>query len=1027
MVRLDDLKADIKEVTSEFKQHKIGIVGLSLIVFMVTIGLLAPVLAPGVAGEWSPGARRWRDNPASSPPVWLDWITRDDYARHTVEEWDDEVELSEWSYFESGKTSFNADLTFDELGDSRIEVRHGNRTLRDTAVRVTERPGIDNVTVENLNVEPVEGADWDFTPVPVTITADLIHDGTVEENRTLELEIIGDTVDYSWTLTPGEERQIEASHTFQLDGVYPVILGERVEVVTVGVGGNVEIIDFNLEETGDLEATMEAEVRNVGIEEETLQLRVMREGTQLTQERFDIEAGEQRSIIHTETFDIEGTYDFILGPERDSITFEQEEDTTAQAMGFSGSPDEHWEDEDESEEEMSLQQEDGSGLLVDPIDVPDEVTIGELVTVTVDIESYEEEAQEVSLWQDGEFVRDAVVPAGGDVRGHEITIPYEMNADRPPREIYMEYWGHAEMYRHRYIEISRPTHPWEFEEWTGDYEATEENITINMDEDKDIIAHFGEVKYEVRTTTLGNGTVEFEPDQRWYERGEEVTIEAVPETDAEGWDWEFSHWTGDYPEGEQYEEEITLEMDHDKSLRAAFQREGDAEYDLTFDVGDNGTVNLDGEEYGPGTHTYTGTEGEAVLLEAVPDEDHQFDLWSGDLSIREEEVSILLDEDKEVTASFDDQITYSLDITERGQGVVDIEPYQVNYEPGTEVTLSATPQDIMVMDDFDRGDRAGDIHEGITSVRRGDIRDRVYTQAFGWVTRQTDMEREDVARQADTHVTETIFSKRNENWLNDPDPLKGEYELTIRVDGIDIEIEEAHVTFSGAVYGVLGTDGSRRDIFQGWVWGARYGLYAGGIVALATILFSTSFGMTSAYYGGWVDEFMQRLNEVVMGIPTLPILIIVLQFWRRDINAFVLIYSLLMWRGAAKVIRSRGLQVAKDTYIEAAESLGSGSARIISKHMIPQILPYAIAQAALLVPVVIMAEAGLHILGLGDPGIVTWGTILNDAWDANVVMNWRESWFWILFPGLGMILVGFGFIATGMAIERIINPKMKQR
>jgi len=325
--------------------------------------------------------------------------------------------------------------------------------------------------------------------------------------------------------------------------------------------------------------------------------------------------------------------------------------------------------------------------------------------------------------------------------------------------------------------------------------------------------------------------------------------------------------------------------------------------------------------------------------------------------------------------------------------------------------------------------KEGEFRETITTMRRMSIRDNLYEQMQAYLRRQ-DFDWADPGAR-DINPVYSIFGQANENWLRDPDPLKGQYNITIDITAENLGggegLDQADVHIGGAVYGVFGTDRDRRDIFLGWVWGARFGLYAGGLVALTTILFSTTYGMTSAYYGGWVDEFMSRIHEIVMGIPTLPILIIVLEFYSRSINMFVLIYALLMWRGAARVIRARGLQVAQDTYIEAAESLGSGSARIITKHMIPQILPYAIAQAALLVPIVIMAEAGLHILGLGDPGIVTWGTILNDARSAHAVMNYQESWFWILFPGIGMVIIGFGFISTGMALERIINPEMKQR
>lgn len=342
---------------------------------------------------------------------------------------------------------------------------------------------------------------------------------------------------------------------------------------------------------------------------------------------------------------------------------------------------------------------------------------------------------------------------------------------------------------------------------------------------------------------------------------------------------------------------------------------------------------------------------------------------------------------------------------------------------------------MLELEELRRGDREGEFRETISVYRRMRIRDNVRDQVSTYFD-YAGYEDADVPPRPEINPVRTIFGQPGENWLRDPEVLNGEYKIHVDITAVNLGededgelqgLDDATVHLGGSVYGIFGTDRYRRDIFLGWLWGARYGLYAGGVVALTTIIFSTSYGMTSAYYGGWVDEMMSRLQEILMGIPTLPILIILLRFWNQSINVFVLVYALLMWRGAARVIRARGLQVAQDTYIEAAESLGSGSGRIIFSHMIPQILPYSIAQAALIVPVVIMAEAGMHILGLGDPYIVTWGTILNEANQADAVMHWQESWFWVLFPGIGMMIIGFGFIATGMAIERIINPEMQQR
>ncbi|MEF8873966.1 MAG: ABC transporter permease subunit [Candidatus Thermoplasmatota archaeon] len=1046
MVRWDDLKADVKEVFNEFKKHKIGWIGVTLIGFMVMMGALAPVLAPQVNVQWSPSEDRWQANPRSSPPVWLDWITRDDYHHHTVVDWDGEVNQTDYSYSETAQAYYTQDVVFDEAGNQTLQLRReddaeedGYDVLEETTVEVVEREGVENITVEGFSVEPLEGD----APLEVQISATLTHTGDAQ-NRTISLDLPNalqlreDERSVEYELEPGETINVDREGVFYKDGLFTIGLGVEAEIVRVGVGNDVEVDNFQITMDG-LEATVSAEVTNVVDEERTVRLRIDREmedtkeRTTEVEEEYPLNPGESKEISYPVELPREGKYYFTLGPiERSRTAEEQQEGSASLSAASAESPD----------KDSEVMQQRGD-VIVHSFTVADEVMLGDIETVTIELENEYREQQDISLHIGGaeedeadyELAREMEIAPAGLIRGYDHTFTLDMQADRVPREIYFEFEGEADRYRQRYIEISRPTKGrWDFVKWTGDHEAEDDEITIEMNEDKDLMAHFGEEKYRVRSTdAIGNGSIETNPNQLWYERGDEVDVQAVPEQpDSEGdqsnWSWEFSHWTGDHPEGEAYEKEISLDVDHDKELRPAFERvdeNREENHTLTVNVEGNGTVEVDGEVV---ENQYEDKEYTAVRLEAIPEDDWDFDGWQGDSTRREREVTILLDEDKEVTANFDDEITYELDVTERGKGVVEWvdSPPQALYEPGEEVTLKATPDDTIVLEDVNRGDRVGEFHETVTVVRRTNIRENIYDQSTNFLRREYD--KTDVSGKNVVHPTEVLFSKDNEKWVEpDADPLKGEYEVTLRLEGINVNMTDAQVTFSGAVYGVMGTDGRRRDIFQGWVWGARYGLIAGGVVALTTILFGTTFGMTSAYYGGWVDEFMQRLNEILMGIPTLPILIIVLRFWNRSIWVFVLIYALLMWRGAAKVIRSRGLQVAKDTYIEAAESLGSGSGRIIATHMIPQILPYAIAQAALLVPVVIMAEAGLHILGLGDPTIVSWGTLLNEANNSGAVYNWRRSWFWILFPGVGMALVGFGFISAGMAIERIINPKMKQR
>ncbi|MFP4005376.1 MAG: ABC transporter permease [Candidatus Hadarchaeia archaeon] len=305
----------------------------------------------------------------------------------------------------------------------------------------------------------------------------------------------------------------------------------------------------------------------------------------------------------------------------------------------------------------------------------------------------------------------------------------------------------------------------------------------------------------------------------------------------------------------------------------------------------------------------------------------------------------------------------------------------------------------------------------ITLLRTQAQRDRIFRFARSF-------EGDSDVSQSSMDSAETIFSKANETILSDPEPLHGSYRLEYKLLGDGVEVLDSKSIFMGRIYGAMGTDDDGHDIGLGWFWGARYGLLLGLAVGGLTVVIGLFFGMTSAYYGGWVDEFMQRINELVMGIPIFPIIVIISVVWGRSLYYVIFIMGLLYWRGVAKTIRARGLQIRQETYVEASQALGAGGGRIIRTHMIPQMVPYALAEGALMVPVAIIVAAGLNVLGLGDPSVVTWGRMLSEANSAGAVI--RGMWWWVLLPGIGITLVGFGFISAGMSIERIVNPKMKQ-
>jgi len=279
-------------------------------------------------------------------------------------------------------------------------------------------------------------------------------------------------------------------------------------------------------------------------------------------------------------------------------------------------------------------------------------------------------------------------------------------------------------------------------------------------------------------------------------------------------------------------------------------------------------------------------------------------------------------------------------------------------------------------------------------------------------------------------VMEVIFAKAEPGILINPQPLHGDYKFQVEIftfnEGDRIDLKQIQIILTGRTYGLMGTDYKGRDLWAGLVWGTRVSLVVGVSVAVLSVLIGIAYGVTSAYLGGWKDEFMQRVNEFVASIPTLPILILLGAAFKGHVTLWTIVFLLVMfgWTGIAKVARSMALQIKEQTYVEAAKALGAGTGRIIFKHIMPQIMPYAFAVMALSVPGAVLTEASLSFLGLGDPTAVTWGQILYDAQTNSATIN--GYWWWVIPPGLAISLVALTFVLIGVALDRVLNPRLKR-
>jgi peptide/nickel transport system permease protein len=256
-------------------------------------------------------------------------------------------------------------------------------------------------------------------------------------------------------------------------------------------------------------------------------------------------------------------------------------------------------------------------------------------------------------------------------------------------------------------------------------------------------------------------------------------------------------------------------------------------------------------------------------------------------------------------------------------------------------------------------------------------------------------------------------------------PLKGKYQLRISAIGFEKETDvDAEFVMYGQVYGLAGTDNQRRDLMVALLWGTPIALSFGLLAALGTTFTTMVIAAIGVWFSGWVDELIQRITEVNLVLPFLPILIMVGTFYSRSIWLMLGVTILLsIFGGGIKTYRAIFLQVKESPYIEAARAYGAGNMRIVLLYLIPRIVPLLIPQLVTLIPSYVFLEASLAVLGLGDPVLPTWGKIIDDA--AVYGALYQGLYYWVLEPAVLLMVTGLAFAMLGFSLDRIFNPRLR--
>ena len=222
----------------------------------------------------------------------------------------------------------------------------------------------------------------------------------------------------------------------------------------------------------------------------------------------------------------------------------------------------------------------------------------------------------------------------------------------------------------------------------------------------------------------------------------------------------------------------------------------------------------------------------------------------------------------------------------------------------------------------------------------------------------------------------------------------------------------------------LGTDDNGRSVLTLLIWGSRISLLVGLLATLISMVIGTLVGLMSGFFEGWPAAALFRLTEWFLVIPFLPLAIVLASVLGRSLLNIAIVIGVTSWPGTALLIRSQTLSIKEHPYLERAQVLGAGRTQQMRKHVLPNVMPMVFANTTLTVAIAILSETTLSFLGLGDPTRVSWGSMLENAFAVGAMTT--GAWWFIVPPGVCVVLVVLSFTLVGQALEEVFNPRLRQ-
>ncbi|MFA5221689.1 MAG: ABC transporter permease [Methanoregula sp.] len=222
---------------------------------------------------------------------------------------------------------------------------------------------------------------------------------------------------------------------------------------------------------------------------------------------------------------------------------------------------------------------------------------------------------------------------------------------------------------------------------------------------------------------------------------------------------------------------------------------------------------------------------------------------------------------------------------------------------------------------------------------------------------------------------------------------------------------------------ILGTNDLGQDIFSQLVYGARITLLFGFCSALLSVIISTSVGIVIGYYGDLLDEIVSRAIDIFMPIPMFPLLIVLTAFFSPGVLQISLLMGILGSIYGIRIIRAQVLSLSQTNFVEGARAIGASDFRIMSRHILPNVMPVVMVKFVSQSQHLLVMGVGLSFIGLWDTTSVDWGTMIQNSYTSGGMA--LGLWWWLLPPGIAVVGISLALAMIGYSFEEKFNPRVK--